>query len=531
VCTPPFRVDGEAVRATLGAPGVFCMSLRLIDLGFDLAERSLFDHVHLTIAPRERVAIVGDNGAGKTTLLRVAAGMLPPARGRIHREGSVGLLEQLDLAAARPGATVLEQVLAERSEPRRGAFDAAVRAAGLDPSAPAEALSGGERQRARLAALLAAPADTLCLDEPTNHLDAEGIAWLVDQLHASPAALLVVDHDRAFLDAIAERTAFLAHGGLRLYAGGYHVAAAALAADDQAQRRRHDAQSARHQKLRAAADRQRSLSRSAGTFDHRRADGQATMLVKNRAAAVSRTHARASAAMRARLERETPEAKPFDDRRTLRFRAADAAPGPSEVLVARGLGVERGGRTLVAGLDLALRRGERLALDGPNGSGKTTLLEVLTGRRPASAGTVRPGVGLTLTYVAQADRAPGPADTTGAGTVGDALRAEREQLTDSEAWEVMASVGAPCGPDRAVATLSGGERQRLELARVALTSAHYLVLDEPTLHLDVRAIEALQGLLLDFPGTVLLVSHDAALVASVATRRLRLAGDGGWGMA
>ncbi len=115
--------------------------------------------------------------------------------------------------------------------------------------------------------------------------------------------------------------------------------------------------------------------------------------------------------------------------------------------------------------------------------------------------------------------------------MGDTLRAEREQLTDSEAWEVMASVGAPCAPERAVATLSGGERRRLELARVALTSAHCLVLDEPTLHLDVRAIEALQGLLLEFPGTVLLVCHDAALVASVATRRLTLAGDGGWTMA
>lgn len=457
--------------------------------------------------------------------------MLPPFRGRVHRDGGALLLEQVDLAAVRPGATVLEQVLAERSEPKRGAFDAALRAAGLDPGATAEALSGGERQRARLTALLAAPADILCLDEPTNHLDTEGIAWLLGRLNASPAALFVADHDRAFLDAIAERTAFLAHGALRVYAGGYHDAAAALAADDEAQRRRHDAQTARHQRLRSAADRQRSKGRSAGAFDHREARGQATSLVKNRAEAVSRTHARAAAAMCTRLERETPEAKPFDDRRTLRFRVADAAPGPNEVLVARGLGVERAGRTLVAGLDLALRRGERLALAGPNGSGKTTLLDVLTGRRRASAGTLVHGVGLTVTYVAQADRAHGPADVAGEETVDETLRAEREQLTDSEVWEVMASVGAPCAPDRAVSTLSGGERQRLELARVALTSAHCLVLDEPTLHLDVRAIEALQALLRDFPGTVLLVSHDAALVASVATRSLTLAGDGGWTLA
>ena len=524
------------------------MSLHLTAVGLALGDRSLFDDVHLTLAPGERVALVGDNGAGKTSLLRVALGALEPTAGAVRLHGSAALLAQLDGAATAPTnptpTTLLRRVLDERPEPHPGTFDAALRGAGLDPFAPADALSGGERQRARLAALLAAPADVLCLDEPTNHLDAAGIAWLVERLRSCRAALLVVDHDRAFLDAIAERTAFLAHGALRVYPGGYTTAAAARAADEHAQRRRHDAQAARHRALRVAADRQRSLTRSAGSFDHRKAGGQATILAKNKAEAVSRTHARASAAMRTRLEREAPEPKPFEDRRRLRLHAGAADPGPSEVLVVRALDVVRAGRTLVAGLELIVRRGERLAIHGPNGSGKTTLLEVLTGQRTAAAGSVRRGLGLALSYVAQADRIPASTGfddavdasrdaSSGASSeasVGERLRAERPTLSDSEVWEVMAAVGAPCGPERRIATLSGGERQRLELARIAVTPAHALVLDEPTLHLDVRAIEALEALLRDYAGTVLLVSHDAALVDAVATRRLTLDGDGGWAL-
>lgn len=505
------------------------MSLQFSGVGVDVVDRRLFDDVHLTLSPGERLALVGDNGTGKTTLLRVACGVLAPSSGRVRLSGSAALLEQLDAAAPVAAGTLLERVLAERPEPRPGLVDAALRSAGLDPSASAGALSGGERQRARLAALFAAPADLLCLDEPTNHLDADGIAWLLARLRAQRAALLVVDHDRAFLDAIAERTAFLAHGALRTYPGGYTAAAAARDADDGARRRRHDAQAARQRALLVAADRHRSMARSAGTFNHRRADGQSPLLAKGKAEAASRTHARASAAMRSRLERETPEPKPFEDRRRLRLRAGEAAPGPNEVLVCRGLTLERGGRRLVSGLDLMLRRGERLVVAGPNGSGKTTLLEALTGRRDPGAGSVRLGVGLRVSVVAQADHARDAA--IGDLSVAERLRAERDDLGDSDVWEAMAAVGAPCAPDRPVATLSGGERQRLELARIAVTAAHCLVLDEPTLHLDVRAIEALERLLLDYPGTLLLVSHDAALMGAVATRRLTLDGRGGWELA
>lgn len=509
------------------------MPLRLHDVGYEVAGRALLDAVSLTLAPGERVAISGDNGSGKTTLLRLATGLLEPSRGRVHRDGAGALLAQLSDDAPRPEATLLTAVLDEHPEPRPGVFDRALRGAGLDPFTPPRALSGGEHQRARLAVLLALPAELLCLDEPTNHLDADGIDWLQARLRASPVAMLLVDHDRAFLSAIAGRTGFLAQGSLEIYPGGYQQAREAHDAHRAARRRRHEAQVGRQRALREAADRERSKARSAGRFDHRKAEGQALSLVKGKAESAARTHARASAAMRARLARETPEAKPFEDRRRVRFCAGAFEPGPQEVLVARALDVERGGRRLVGGLTLYLRRGDRLALTGPNGSGKTTLLDVLVGRRPPTSGTVRHGVGLTLLDVAQADRSSSSrgASRPGYATVGALLRGERPALSDTEVWEATAAVGVASPPERPLAELSGGERQRVEVARLSVTSAHWLVLDEPTLHLDVRAIEALQGLLLEFPGTVLLVSHDAALVASVATRRLTLAGDGGWTMA
>jgi len=502
------------------------MSLRLSNVGHAMADLPLFDGVDLVVATGERVGLVGDNGAGKSTLLRIAAGALAPDRGQVRVDGTVALLTQLDdrPAAALAAPDLLASLRAERPEPWPGAFDAALRAASLDPAAPPTALSGGQRQRARLATLAAVDADVLCLDEPTNHLDADGLAWLIGWLTRRPATVWVVDHDRAFLDAVAQRTAFLAHGALRVYAGGYHVAAAARDADEAGQLRRHQAQAARRSALAAAADRQRSRARRAGQFDHRKADGNALILAKNQAESVSRTQARASRAMRARLEREVVIAKPFDDRRRLRFQAQPERPGPTEVVTAQGVEVVRGGRTLVAGLTLHLRRGERLALTGPNGAGKTTLLEVLAGQRAPTAGSVRHGVGLTIATMRQA----GTVVSDPEQTVGDALRAERPSLRDAEVWEATASAGAASGPDRRIGTLSGGELRRLELARLSLTRAAWLVLDEPTLHLDMGAVEALETLLLAFAGTVLLVSHDATLVDRVATRRLALDGRGGW---
>ncbi len=457
-------------------------SLICVDVGVDHPKFDvpLFDAVRLDLRPGRRIALVGDNGAGKSTFLRVAAGRQAPDRGRVVRQGRVGWLDQ-----------------------------------DLDDGGPPG--SGGERQRDRLARLRQADPDLLLLDEPTLHLDGAGLEWLEAWLASTPAGVLVVAHDRAFLDAVATDVAFLERGRMHLEAGGYADATARRAARDGARRRRHRADEARQAALRDAVQRERSRARSAGRFDHRKADGQARILVRNRAEAVAVTLARRAAAMERRLDRDTLEARPYEDRRRLTLHAAPRDPGPTEVVAVRDLLVRRGGRTIVAGVDLVLRRGERLALAGPNGCGKTTLLEVLAGLRPADGGEVRHGPGLRVVVVDQV--LPAVADEA---TVGDLLRAARPDLRDADVWRLAAEAGVPSPPDRPLTELSGGERRRLALARVAAADAHLLVLDEPTHHLDVRAIEALERLLVDYAGAILLVSHDRRLVEAVGARRWRL---------
>ena len=452
-------------------------------VGFDLPDAPLFDDVDLTLDRGDRVALVGENGAGKSTLLHLAAGLLDPDRGRV---------------LVRADAAYLPQFLPDR------------------PEVPG---SGGEMQRRRLENLLAPRPDLLLLDEPTHHLDIQAIQWLEHHLLsvARDAAVLFVSHDRAFLDAVATHAAFLERGALRVEAGNYTAATERRTARDEATLRKHQAQVRDHARLRAEAGRQQSRALSAGRFNKRRAEGQPLLLAKNKAENVSNTLARRARSIATRLEREEVIDKPWQDNRRLEFIAAPTAPGPNEVVTAEGLVIRRAGRIIVPGLDLYVRRGERIALVGPNGSGKTTTLDVLSGRRPPDAGTVRLGLGLR---VARADQTGEPWDgALGAIlSVGDVLHQVNPALTDPEVWRVTAAVGVPSGPDRPVAELSGGERRRLTLACIAAVDAHLLVLDEPTHHLDLRAVEALEALLESFTGTLLFASHDRRLVERIATR-------------
>lgn len=448
-----------------------------------------------------RVAISGENGAGKTTLMRLAGGELEPDRGTLDLRGTVGWLPQhLPDELELPG-------------------------------------SGGERQRRRLEELLSCSNDLLLLDEPTHHLDLEALAWLEDRLLNAAAAVLFVSHDRAFLDAVATHVGFLERGRWRLETGNYSQAVARRLSEDAANARRHHVQTRKRSALEAEFHRQRSKAKSADRFNHKRASGQAPILAKGKAENVANTLAGRARALKTRLAREEVVEKPWEDRRRLSFTAEPSSPGPSEVLRAEGLVVRRGGRSIVGGraaprgaeescgteelrggeeprgVDLHLRRGDKVALIGPNGSGKSTLLAVLMGALEPAAGRVVHGTGLRIGFSDQAREPWGEAHT-----VGDVLRRVRPDLLDPEVWRVTAEVGVPSAPSRPIRDLSGGERRRLTLAQIAVSDGHLLVLDEPTHHLDLRAVEALEALLGEYSGTLLLATHDRRLVERVATR-------------
>ncbi|GGN35801.1 ABC-F family ATP-binding cassette domain-containing protein [Deinococcus daejeonensis] len=517
------------------------------------ADRMVFSGVELTVGAGERLALVGENGSGKSTLLRVLAGLDAPDAGVVTRSGRVALLAQAGsvggsvLEAVTPPALTEAQVAfdaasaalsggseaallafadAEEAYRLAGGYDFAGRAAavlaglGLDVGARADRLSGGQARRVLLAALLLAPADVYLLDEPTNHLDVDGAAWLRDWIRASDAAFVLASHDRAFLDEVATGVAELERGTLSVYPGNYSAAMALKATLREAQARDFEA----YRRKRAALDEERRRLNSKGSVEENRSRardndkflsthkaGRAQVLFSNRARAMERQIER--------MDTGAPD-KPFRDARTLRLTLPPVPPGPLEVLTVRDLSVVRESEVVLSGVNLHVRRGDRVALTGPNGGGKSTLLRALLGGLP-HAGEVTWGAGLTVSLIGQHGE-----ELLGLCTVGDALRDANPLLTPHQLHEVAAALEVPGGPAFPLAGLSGGQRTRLSLARLRVTRSQVLLLDEPTNHLDVRAIEALEALLLDFTGTVLLASHDRRLVERVATREWRVGGGG-----
>ncbi|MFK7601970.1 ABC-F family ATP-binding cassette domain-containing protein [Deinococcus sp. SM5_A1] len=522
------------------------MLLRATEVARIYGDETVFEGVNVEIGAGERLALIGENGSGKSTLLRVLAGLDTPDAGTVTRMGRLALLTQhtwteagtlLD-AVTPPELRRAQQVFelasaaldnadeaglntfAEAEEAYRlaGGYDFEARAAsvldglGLDSALDSTQLSGGQTRRVMLARLLLSPADVYLLDEPTNHLDADGAAWLEGWIRASDAAFVLASHDRAFLDAVARRTAELERGVLIVYPGDYTAAMDLKAALREAQERDYTA----FKRKRAALEEEqrRQASKSGVEENRRRAKDGDKFRSTHKAERGQQIFSARAKAMQKQIDRldAIATAKPFQDRRTVRLDLPPAPHGPSEVLTVRDLGVWRGENEILNDVNLDVRRGERIALSGPNGGGKSTLLGALLGTLPHT-GEIRWGAGLTVYAAGQHGE-----ELSRLETVGDALLDTNPDLTPHQLHEVAAGLDLPGGPTFPLSGLSGGQRTRLSLARLSVTRAQVLVLDEPTNHLDIRAIEALERLLLGFPGTVLLASHDRALIGRVATR-------------
>ncbi|MGZ4442397.1 MAG: ABC-F family ATP-binding cassette domain-containing protein [Nocardioidaceae bacterium] len=461
--------------------------------------RALLDGVSLGVGTGERIGVVGRNGDGKTTLLRLIAGLEEPDEGRISRSRGLhlGFLTQGD--DLDPAATVRAAVLEGRAD-HEWAADASTREvvevllAGVSLDRGVGGLSSGERRRCSLARLLLHDHDLVVLDEPTNHLDVEAVSWLARHLARRASALVVVTHDRWFLDAVCEATWEVHDGVVDVYDGGY--ASFVLA---KAERQRQAA---------ASEARRQNLMRK-----------ELAWLRRGAPARTSKPKFRIEAA-NALIEDEPP---PRDRLELQRFAAQRLG---KDVIDLEDVSLQRGARTLLEHATWRLGPGERYGLVGVNGAGKTSVLRLLAGSLEPSAGRVKRGRTVALAHLTQALDEVDPAERV-LGSVERIQRVTRVAGGEITATSMLERFGFT--GDRLTARvgdLSGGERRRFQLLRLLLAEPNVLLLDEPTNDLDIETLTVLEDFLDGWPGTLVVVSHDRYFLERVCDSVWALLDDG-----
>lgn len=456
----------------------------------------LFDGVDLALDARVRACLVGRNGAGKSTLLRVLAGAIQPDDG----ERAITPGARISLVPQEPqitGETLLDYATAGGAAPHEA--EAALADFGLDPKKPAQGLSGGEARRAALARAFAEAPDVLLLDEPTNHLDILAIETLEAEIATSRAAVLIVSHDRAFLERVTGRSFWLEHRQVRRLDKGF------AAFDDWADKI-----------LAAEVEEARRLSKAIEREQHWLARGVTGRRARNEG------RRRRLVAMRQAKTDRLREA-----RGDLSMDIASSGLSGQRVAEAKGLSKAFGEKTLLKNFSTRILRGDRVAIVGPNGAGKSTLVKLLLGEIAPDAGDVKLGTNLEVTYIDQ-----GRADLKEDATLRDILTplGGDQVMVRGQPKHVAAYAKEFLFTDnqlrQPVRSLSGGERNRLLLARALAKPANVMVLDEPTNDLDMDTLDLLEDLLADFDGTLILVSHDRDFVDRLATSTIGLDGTG-----
>jgi ABC transport system ATP-binding/permease protein len=510
--------------------------LRLRDVTFSYGGASLLDGVGLEIQPGERIGLMGRNGAGKSTLLRLLDGSLQPDDGVIERAGGLRIAQLAQEVPAGTRHTVLEEVarglgvqgtlvahmLASASHtqpaaaashkvpgPSHGELDAdtawkvqrriedVISRMDLDPSLAFDTLSSGMKRRVLLAQTLVSEPDILLLDEPTNHLDLDSIRWIEDFLLRESPTLVFVTHDRVFLQRIATRIVEIERARLFDWTCDYATFLV------------------RKESLLAAEAQQEAL------FDKKLAEEE-VWIRQGVKARRTRNEGRVRALERMREERRARRTRVGN----VRLQTQEIERSGNLVIVAEGIGKSFAGRTILDDVTITISRGDKIGILGPNGSGKTTLLRILLGELQPDGGTVRRGTNLQVAYFDQL-RAQLDEDKSAVENVADG---SETVLINGMPRNVLGYLrDFLFSGERArslVRYLSGGERNRLLLARMFTHSANVLVLDEPTNDLDAETLELLEELLVDFPGTLLLVSHDRAFLNNVVTSTLVFEGEG-----
>ena len=458
----------------------------------------------LQVERRERVCVIGRNGSGKSTLLRMIGGELVPEAGSVwHQPGlRIGSLAQdVPLDDPRSVFTVVSEGLGHLTEMddwhKEQLVARTLSRLGLPSGVSVHTLSGGWRRRVLLARALVSQPDLLLLDEPTNHLDIETMMWLESLLVDYPGAVVFVTHDRVFLQHVATRIIELDRGVLTSWPGDYTTF---LDRKDEWLAN----EAARHEK-----------------FDKRLAEEEA-WLRQGIKARRTRNEGRVRALMDMRAERAARRTRIGNVR--LQVDMADRTG--QMVFEADGVTKGFGGDPVVRDASFRVTRGDRIGLIGPNGSGKTTLLRLLIGELEPDSGEVRRGAGVQIVHYDQQREQLDPDRTvfdTVAGGADTVVVNGQPQHVNGYLKQFLFPAERALSPVRA---LSGGERNRLLLARLFTRPSNVLVLDEPTNDLDIETLELLEALLVDWPGTLLLVSHDRAFIDNVVTSTLVLEGDG-----
>ncbi len=501
--------------------------------GVDFGATEIFRDISFTVAAGDRWAVVGRNGTGKTTLVRLITGALQPTRGSVARMPGlrVALMDQHRtfqtdqsvweiVADAFGDLRTLEHALAvqaanlehdhseaamekygrdlERFE-REGGYemaskvDAILMGVGFDPALARATyigtLSGGERGRVALARQLATPADLLVLDEPTNHLDLDTTAWLEQYLASTDRTVLCISHDRAFLNAMADHVLHFEGGTAFAYTGGYESFV------QQREERRLTQQRQFDQQQKKISAEQEYIARNLAGQNTRQAKGRRKLLAR-----MPRLSAPigADGVMALRLDAGTRSGDRVVEARD----AVVGAPGPD------------GPRALVRDVTVVLERGEVVALVGPNGAGKSTLIKTLLGEMPPLSGEVKVGASTSVAYYRQ-DVGHLPLESS----IYEAIATQRPLWERRQVQGHLGRFGFSGDEvQRTVGTLSGGERARVAMALLTLSTNNLLILDEPTNHLDVESIEVLEDAVETYEGSVLIVSHDRAVLRGLATQ-------------
>jgi ABC transport system ATP-binding/permease protein len=475
--------------------------LQLRDIALTFGGTPLLTGAELSVSPGERVTLVGRNGSGKSTLLKIAAGLVEPDRGTVFVQPGALLRylpQEPDFADFVSTLAYVASGLRETDDTHAARY--LLEQLGLTGQEHPAELSGGEARRAALARVLAPSPDILLLDEPTNHLDLTTIEWLERDLDERGTAMVIISHDRRFLSTLSRSTVWLDRGETRRVDRGFaHFEEwrdAVLAEEERGQHKLDRKIVAEEHWLRygVTGRRKRNMRRVGLLQDlrerrrtYRGTDGNAEITVST------------------------------------------AAPSGALVIEAIGIGKSYGDRAVVSDFSTRIQRGDRIGIVGPNGSGKTTLINMLTGVQPPDSGTVRLGAGLEIATLNQHRDSLDPNVTVAEALTKDSgdtvmVNGQARHVVSYMKDFLFASEQArtPLGK------LSGGERGRLMLAQALSQPSNLLVLDEPTNDLDMETLDVLEDMLADYPGTVLLISHDRDFLDRLVSGVIVPEGEGRW---